>query len=84
MKFRDEPYKMGSIILFTLFIMMGWKYVGLRNAYTEAETTKVKFCKENVQLRKTIDTLKKETYLLNMDNSRYLDVIQKMEEENEL
>ena len=76
MNLREETYKVGSIIMFFFFILTGWKYLEVKRAYQEAETVKVKFCKENVELRQKIDTLEKENFVLIMDNSRYQDFIQ--------
>ena len=79
MKITEETYKISSIILFTMFLLTGIKYLNIRRAYHTAEEQKVKFCKENVDFRCKIDTLEKENYYLHMDNSRYLDALQKLE-----
>jgi hypothetical protein len=66
--------------LFIWAILVSNKYLQLKDAYKKAETSKVKFCKENTTLRMKIDTLENENFMLSVDNSRYLDYIQKIEE----
>lgn len=66
-------YQLVAIFCLFAFIFVSNKYSNLRAAYQEAETKKVEFCEENKKL-------KCQNMNLEIDNSRYLDYIQKLEE----
>jgi|SaaInlV_100m_DNA_2_1039680.scaffolds.fasta_scaffold115614_2 hypothetical protein len=91
---KDKTYKITIIILVVVVLILGIKAVKLQKAYTKAETTKVKFCKENITFKQKIDTLETENLQLSIDNTRleekdwmdfqqYLDYIELMEQISE-
>jgi len=66
-------YQLSAVFCLFALIFVGNKYSNLRFAYQKAETEKIEFCKEN-------EKLKSQNLDLEIDNSRYLDYIQKIEE----
>jgi cell division protein FtsB len=62
---EKQAYQWTAIISIIMFIGTGWKYTNLRHAYQKAETDKVKFCKENCQLRNEVVALSYEVDKIN-------------------